>query len=436
MRLPEVQIKEALAHPEKLVRHEALFYFAGCSSRDAEVMPRAIRAIATYGRRHAFLHVHVLAHLAQTEATVDWAIGELHKVEDPAEDRDRFFPALSQLLCSAEPGLVAPRAREITQAPGFFPELVPEFQERLQLAAWDADQCWKELERLCAEGIGKHYSSDIDFGHASRVVEALARQGEPYVERILDRLGQDVEDFERDPMTWLEIFLVMLAGEMRLEQALPLIVQKLHALGEVLSEQCVEALGKIGTDAAAEGVTEGWREAAWDYRLYAAGALEKIHSDTTVRRCLELLPQDPDLDIRTQLADALLGQLTEEAIEPVREMVGRRAYDPASGDLLSRLVAVSTILAVPFPEYPLWKREAEAKRARTERRMQEMRSFWQAPPPPALPPKAAPARGRDDSLERKPAPFLRTEKPVGRNDPCPCGSGQKFKKCCLSRNQR
>jgi len=23
-------------------------------------------------------------------------------------------------------------------------------------------------------------------------------------------------------------------------------------------------------------------------------------------------------------------------------------------------------------------------------------------------------------------------KTVGRNDPCPCGSGKKFKKCCMS----
>ncbi|WP_256476707.1 SEC-C metal-binding domain-containing protein [Bradyrhizobium sp. 186] len=23
---------------------------------------------------------------------------------------------------------------------------------------------------------------------------------------------------------------------------------------------------------------------------------------------------------------------------------------------------------------------------------------------------------------------------VGRNDPCPCGSGKKFKKCCLNAN--
>jgi hypothetical protein len=50
MRLPEAKIKEALAHPDKLVRQEALLYFADCHSRDAEVMPLAIQAIETYGR--------------------------------------------------------------------------------------------------------------------------------------------------------------------------------------------------------------------------------------------------------------------------------------------------------------------------------------------------------------------------------------------------
>lgn len=33
-----------------------------------------------------------------------------------------------------------------------------------------------------------------------------------------------------------------------------------------------------------------------------------------------------------------------------------------------------------------------------------------------------------DGLEKKPEP-LRVQK-VGRNDPCPCGSGKKYKKCC------
>ncbi len=30
----------------------------------------------------------------------------------------------------------------------------------------------------------------------------------------------------------------------------------------------------------------------------------------------------------------------------------------------------------------------------------------------------------------KPEPFKREGPKVGRNDPCPCGSGKKFKKCC------
>jgi preprotein translocase subunit SecA len=38
--------------------------------------------------------------------------------------------------------------------------------------------------------------------------------------------------------------------------------------------------------------------------------------------------------------------------------------------------------------------------------------------------------------DRKIEPIRRTSKRVGRNDPCPCGSGKKYKNCCLSRGGR
>ncbi len=38
--------------------------------------------------------------------------------------------------------------------------------------------------------------------------------------------------------------------------------------------------------------------------------------------------------------------------------------------------------------------------------------------------------GGDETEEKKKKPVRRTEKKVGRNDPCPCGSGKKYKKCC------
>ena len=30
---------------------------------------------------------------------------------------------------------------------------------------------------------------------------------------------------------------------------------------------------------------------------------------------------------------------------------------------------------------------------------------------------------------------MKTRKKIGRNDPCPCGSGKKYKKCCLGKDE-
>lgn len=29
-------------------------------------------------------------------------------------------------------------------------------------------------------------------------------------------------------------------------------------------------------------------------------------------------------------------------------------------------------------------------------------------------------------------PYIKKDSDIGRNDPCPCGSGKKYKKCCLN----
>jgi hypothetical protein len=37
----------------------------------------------------------------------------------------------------------------------------------------------------------------------------------------------------------------------------------------------------------------------------------------------------------------------------------------------------------------------------------------------------------DDLGDGLDEPYVRAEPKVGRNDPCPCGSGKKYKKCCM-----
>ena len=38
-----------------------------------------------------------------------------------------------------------------------------------------------------------------------------------------------------------------------------------------------------------------------------------------------------------------------------------------------------------------------------------------------------------DASSVKPRPFVSPTTKIGRNDPCPCGSGRKYKKCCQGR---
>lgn len=41
-----------------------------------------------------------------------------------------------------------------------------------------------------------------------------------------------------------------------------------------------------------------------------------------------------------------------------------------------------------------------------------------------------PERKKELYKEQKNSGTIRKEKKIGRNDPCPCGSGKKYKKCC------
>ncbi|MBI5725558.1 MAG: SEC-C domain-containing protein [Planctomycetes bacterium] len=45
-------------------------------------------------------------------------------------------------------------------------------------------------------------------------------------------------------------------------------------------------------------------------------------------------------------------------------------------------------------------------------------------------PPPEPVDGPTEPLSNKPAPITSPDGKIGRNDPCPCGSGKKYKKCC------
>jgi preprotein translocase subunit SecA len=109
-----------------------------------------------------------------------------------------------------------------------------------------------------------------------------------------------------------------------------------------------------------------------------------------------------------------------EAFELFTAMLDRIKFDTVT--LLARLQIRS---------------EADIEREEQERqaRLARMMQFQHAEPPALAPglgdgpgPLAAPAGGPPPAPAAV-APFQRAERKVGRNEPCPCGSGRKFKHC-------
>lgn len=439
MRLSEEQVKAGILHDDCEVRFAALQYFAQAFSRDATVMPVAIEAFGKFGRTDAFPFTFPIADLAQTPETIRWAIAELPQLGASSEAESTLASSLARLLCNADSELTLPHEAEVLEILDFNPDYRQRFARRLRAHAMDDDACWREIEAICEADKSTLYVNKTRFHEAKEFAKVLARRGPRNAERMMALLAQDVGDLEDDPLIWMELLVVYMAGEMRYEPATPLVIGKLLEDGELLNDECLYALSKIGTDTVVRAVGEAFRWAEWGFRLFASSVLGRIHSDLAVAMASELLLSEEDGDIRIHLATALADQFSSEGNELARQVLLDEPGD--FSDLQDALLNSCTLLEQDFPELAQWRQDAEQGEGwgrglwlpdsgesdeydedeydDDERGFSEFDEEDFGPAYPVID-EPAPAE-----------PVLRSHKTVGRNDPCPCGSGKKYKQCCL-----
>ena len=243
-------------------------------------------------------------------------------------------------------------------------------------------------------------------------------------------------------MKWLEPLLIRLAGQTNLESVVPQIIAKLHEPGDLINQECAKALTRIGTPAVVHAIAEAFPTAERHFRIYASGVLENIHSDLVVETCLKLFHEEKDKFIRNELANALLSQFAYDTIEPVRQYLIGKKLDFEGKDLQGRLLETCTLMGERFPEYDEWLATEKSEEAEHWKSVQELEDD------PAGLIKYALEKLAGKKIEDIPKPQLSlpsasglafphqqaSKQKVGRNELCPCGSGKKFKKCCLSRN--
>lgn len=465
MRYPEEKIKAAILHPDLDVRDAASRYFATSTVPDPTLMPLAIEAIEKYGRTTAFSFTDFLRTYPQTDQTVDWVVAELSReIEGLPEDRYFHRLGMSRLLCHADIRLVFPRAEVIFATPHLDRKERHSLGERFTMAGWDADACWNALQQFCEINKDQQHFDELDFDHAFRIIEALALQPHEYEGQILSVLAEPLPELGH-PRRWLAPLLAKLAGEEQIESAIPLLVGNLGHPDSFVSDQSMFALAQIGTEAVVAAVCERFPRASREFRRYATELLRKIHLDATVEGVLALLPQETDPAMRRELCRALLAHFSSEGIEPARKLLSQRELSPDLRDLRMSLIAACKIMDVRFPEFDAWHMEAQHDAEESQQQTQEVRKMaYEAGGDLAALVrklraevarrkteteilKAELSRGeqayreqqrrqarlnsRQDHRGKQTEPVNAESKKVGRNDTCPCGSGKKFKHCCL-----
>ncbi len=422
------QVKPLLLHEDRPVRDLAVDYFRSGWCQDAALVSMILRACRQYGVDE---NVHGLVACGQfvlSEESLDDVLQMLANARD-SETAWR----LHRILIHAPVDVLLRQESVLLDTPNLPEEVITRINRRKDLSGWSGAKLWQELQDFAKRSEDKRHVGEIDHAYANDLVEALGPHEEPDAATICELLHSFGDDGG-----WLEIFLVDLVGERRLREAIPLLVDRLRIDTDYLRERVVEALGKIGDPEAARLIRATFPSEPWHVKNYASGAMGGVKHPACEEAILELLEIEEDPSIRTMLCMELCEMFSERGVEIVRRQI-HSGYDRTIVCLENQLLLVAHVLGIELPEADAWRAErAEQERRQAERRaeLDELGRRYQAMKARGIDPFAKSAE-RPKALPRE-QPLTEAVKPVrldqprvGRNDPCPCGSGKKFKKCCF-----
>ena len=270
------------------------------------------------------------------------------------------------------------------------------------------------------------------------VIEACARRGEAMVDDLGKLLEEDDGELDSLGQWWLKLHAIMILGLIASEEAGLLLVQFMRRMSDEEDYNLQDwlsgywpALFKNKPGSALKAL----RELSEDGATYWYMRSNAIEASIALPQGMEALEDALDwaasiaadetegIDVRLSAGNTLLDfpRIRHRAL--LEDLVELQAGD------LSLYFSMDDLedAYAGMQDTPHWTRfenpwkfyEPETIRSRQER--------WEK--------EASEPDWKDDfDFEddfSAAEPYVRTEPKIGRNDPCPCGSGKKYKKCCM-----
>jgi hypothetical protein len=438
MRVSTEQLKRGWLHPRRVVRNQVATQFADAFTTDPDVTAWAIRGVQEFGWSRFLTWHHTFCRLPlATDAALEWVCGEVERTDEAAPS-DNLKRHLAGMLSEAELPLLERHRDRLLAIPGLRPRERTAIETRLELVDCSPADAWRRLEDHCRMAAAGETFADAKIPEAELLLEPLVRAGTEGVARVMDVLQSPPPESDGDdPAEWLTGLLITLAGRLRVAEAAPRLWDFLAIDWDWYQDEAAEALKRIGTPAVVELARATYPQADWSTRLRAASIFGVIRSDESAAAIEEALDGEQDDDLRVFLGQAAAAQLDDRLAPLASAVMQEDPDDPERGEIRERLVALSHLSGYELPDRDAWEREVDEYDDRLRLLGDPATSplaeaFFQR-----LQAEAADDEDADpidlDLGDRIDDDANRIERGsvIGRNEPCPCGSGKKYKRCCL-----
>jgi len=267
----------------------------------------------------------------------------------------------------------------------------------------------------------------------------------PELLRIVEAIAANPTEFAQRQACMLPVFTLYLLAQFREKRAFPAVVKMFSAPGET-SHQLVGGTVAEGLKQILASVYDG--NPALLHELIENEEADEYVRDAAINALLilEHTGEVPRAEVIEYFRGLFQGKLERTysfvwnglvcavADLPAPELLPevRQAYSEGLVDEgVADLEGIERDLASP----ELWRRESRTVITDAIGEMEWWACFHpDGSGPPNLPEADEPASTPPPTTSTPseylpPKPFIREPK-IGRNDPCPCGSGKKYKKCC------
>lgn len=449
MRLSDAQLFAGLGHPNKLVRENVLTAYTQAYRADVRVTRAAISAFETFGWAEAFVWSHRFADCELDEESLLWVLEQISR-RDPEGPEESMRYHLAGMLSNAPISVLQKHLDavlaidEVNCRNSFYKRSFENWADyiRHRIDVWDrdVDECWEEINEFCEALVEVESFQDAKIPQYEVLLERIAADGQRYEPQVLQLL-EDTDPEDTGPRQWLVGLMIILAGKLKIESAVPFLLDKFEIDWDWYHEEINKAVTMIGTESAHGCAAERYFTLPEDARFFLTSILENIRCESGVDHILPVLESEDDDDFRCQLAVALAAQYDQRGVQAANRVFEERPKDPEREAIVERLFAFASLAEIDLPEKEAWgrylektNREFQAKREVVAAQLEQLAKLSSAATgSKSVDQPAQRARGIESATAAAVSTVtnVRTEQRVGRNDQCPCGSGKKYKKCCM-----